>query len=53
MGDNRNHSSDSRTEDGFFYPIESIYGKSVLTVKKGTILEYLLKLLYHDTNPAG
>lgn len=53
MGDNRNHSNDSRTEDGYFYPVEAIYGKSVLTVKKDSILEYLLSLLYHEKNTAG
>ena len=52
MGDNRNHSNDSRSEDGFFYPVEAVYGKSVLTVSKGSILEYLLQLLYHDRNTA-
>ncbi len=52
MGDNRNNSKDSRTEDGMFYPIESIYGKSVLTVKKDSLLEWVLKLLYHEKNPA-
>lgn len=53
MGDNRNHSDDSRLVDGFCFPVESILGKSVLTIEKGSVLEFLLKLLYHENNTAN
>lgn len=49
MGDNRNHSEDSRSEDGA-YPISSVYGKSFMKVSKGSILEKLLSFLYHENN---
>ena len=52
MGDNRNHSDDSRKNDGYVIPIEYIYGKSVLTIRKDSVLEKLLNLLYHDKNTA-
>ncbi len=52
MGDNRNISEDSRATSGdgslSFFPLEAIYGKSVLTIPKGSALEYLLKILYHE-----
>lgn len=51
MGDNRNNSSDSRAEGA--YPVTSVYAKSVLIVKKDSILEWLLKLLYHENNTAN
>ncbi|MDE7395469.1 MAG: signal peptidase I [Clostridiales bacterium] len=49
MGDNRAVSEDSRGKDGL-YPISSIYGKSIMTVKNGSALEFLLKFLYRDNN---
>lgn len=49
MGDNRNISEDSRGKDGP-YPIKSIYGKSIMTVEKNSVLEFLLKFLYRDNN---
>lgn len=51
LGDNRNVSHDS-LQDGP-YPLESVYAKSVLKVDKGSLLEWLLKLLYHDNNTAN
>lgn len=51
LGDNRNVSQDSR-HDGQ-YPVTSVYGKSVLTVQKDSLLEWLLKLLYHENNTAN
>lgn len=50
MGDNRNSSMDSR-KDGP-YPVQSVYGKKVLFLKKNSILEFLLKLLFHENNSA-
>lgn len=50
MGDNRNHSQDSRHDDK--YPITSVYSKSVLSVKKDSLLEWVLQLLYHEKNIA-
>ena len=49
MGDNRNKSEDSRGEDGP-YPMSAIYGKSVMRIEKGSLLEKLLKFLYHENN---
>ena len=47
MGDNRAVSEDSRGEDGA-YPVASICGKSIMKIKKGSILEILLRFLYPD-----
>lgn len=49
MGDNRAVSEDSRGKDGV-YPISSICGKSIMTVEKGSALEFFLKFLYRDNN---
>ena len=51
MGDNRNVSEDSRKDGSYF--ITNIYHKSVFTVKKDSILEKLLKFLYHENNNAN
>lgn len=49
MGDNRAVSEDSRGKDGL-YPTSSICGKSIMTIKKGSALEFFLKFLYRDNN---
>lgn len=51
MGDNRNHSEDSRADGA--YAVQNVYCKSILTVPKGSLLEWLLKLLYHENNAAA
>ena len=51
MGDNRNVSEDSRKDGPYF--ITNIYHKSVFTVEKDSILEKLLKFLYHENNNAN
>ncbi|MCI8412600.1 MAG: signal peptidase I [Clostridia bacterium] len=48
LGDNRNISQDSR-EDGP-YSTKYVYGKRVLTVEKGSLLEKLLSFLYHPND---
>ncbi len=49
MGDNRNNSEDSRGADGP-YPVKSVYGKSVMRIEKGSLLEFFLKFLYRDNS---
>lgn len=51
LGDNRNVSEDSR-KDGP-YTVGSIHRKSVLTIKKDSLLEMFLKLLYRENNNAN
>ena len=51
MGDNRNVSEDSR-RDGV-YDETNIHRKAVLTIKKGSFLEFILKILYHEDNNAN
>lgn len=51
MGDNRNVSEDSR-RDGV-YDLTNIHRKAVLTIKKGSFLEFILKILYHESNNAN
>lgn len=51
MGDNRNNSTDSRMDGA--YSVTNVYCKSVMIVKKGTLLEKFLKFLYHENNVAN
>lgn len=52
MGDNRNHSADSRGGDGA-YAIQCVVGKSVLHLERGSLLEKLLQFIYRERNSAG
>lgn len=51
MGDNRNHSEDSRMDGA--YAVETVYSKSVMYVPSGSLLEWFLKILYHENNAAN
>lgn len=51
MGDNRNASEDSRRDGA--YDLSNIHRKAVFTVKKGSFLEFILKILYHENNNAN
>lgn len=53
MGDNRNHSDDSRLVDGYCFSVSNVLGKSMMKIDKGSVLEFLLKLLYHENNTAN
>lgn len=48
MGDNRNNSGDSRADGAYW--TTAVYGKMALRVEKGSWLEWVLKLLYHENN---
>lgn len=49
MGDNRAVSEDSRAKNEM-YTYKNMCGKSVMTIKKGSLLEILLQFLYRDNN---
>lgn len=51
MGDNRNRSEDSRHNE-YPFSLKEVYSKSVLTIKRGSLLEKLLTFLYHENNAA-
>ena len=49
MGDNRAVSEDSRAKNEM-YTYKNMCGKSVMTIKKGSLLELLLQFLYRNNN---
>lgn len=48
MGDNRNHSKDSRLDGP--YSVKNVYGKQVLLLKQGSLLEKFFIFLYNPND---